>query len=263
MLTLPPLILTIILSTFTFFITALGGAVVFCFRKINKTVMQLTLSFSAGIMIASSFFSLILEAIEQCKQNNKDSSLVCTFGIFLGVGFIVLMELYVDKCLNKSKLISKYVNENNKQSVLTVFAISLHNIPEGMCIGVAFAGASLTGSIDAIASAILLAVGIGIQNFPEGASVSMPLYNSGFKKKTSFILSMISGIVEPIFAIFGFYFATLISSVLPLFLTFSAGTMIAVSCTELLPESLGDNKKIATIGLGLGFCFMMLLDLLF
>ena len=165
--------------------------------------------------------------------------------------------------MNKSKFISKYVNENNKQSVLTVFAISLHNIPEGMCIGVAFAGASLVGTTDAIVSAILLAVGIGIQNFPEGASVSMPLYNAGFRKTTSFYLSMLSGIVEPIFAVLGFYFTTIISSILPFFLTFSAGTMIAVSCTELLPESLKDDKKIATIGLGLGFCFMMLLDLLF
>ena len=263
MLNLSPIILTTLLSTFTFLITALGGAVIFFFKKINKTLMQLTLSFSAGIMIASSFFSLILEAIEQCKDKNQNPALVSTIGIFLGVVFIVLMELYVDKKLTKSKFISKYVTEKNKQSVLTVFAISLHNIPEGMCIGVAFAGASLVGTIDAIVSAILLAVGIGIQNFPEGASVSMPLFNAGFSKKTSFILSMLSGIVEPIFALLGFYFTTVISSILPLFLTFSAGTMIAVSCTELLPESLGDNKKIATIGLGLGFCFMMLLDLLF
>ena len=263
MLNLSPILLTIILSSFTFLITALGGAVIFCFKKINKTIMQLTLSFSAGIMIASSFFSLILEAIEQCELKQKNPALTCTVGIFFGVLFIVLMELYVDKGLNKSKFISRYITPKNKQSVLTVIAISLHNIPEGMCIGVAFAGASLTGTTDAIVSAILLAVGIGIQNFPEGASVSMPLYNAGFKKHTSFYFSVLSGIVEPIFAVLGFYFATLISTILPLFLTFSAGTMIAVSCTELLPESLGDNKKIATIGLGLGFCFMMLLDLLF
>ena len=263
MLNLPPIFLTIILSCFTFLITALGGAIIFCFKEINKTVMQLTLSFSAGIMIASSFFSLILEAIEQCKAREQNPAIISTIGIFLGVVFIVLMELFVDKKINRSKFISRYVNEKNKQSVLTVFAISLHNIPEGMCIGVAFAGASLVGTTDAIVSAILLAIGIGIQNFPEGASVSMPLYNAGFKKQTSFLFSMLSGIVEPIFAIIGFYCTTVISSILPLFLTFSAGTMIAVSCTELLPESLGDNKKVATIGLGLGFCFMMLLDLLF
>ena len=263
MLSLPPILLTILLSLFTFFITSLGGAIVFCFKKINKTCMQLILSFSAGVMIASSFFSLILVAIEQCELNNKNPALFCSFGIILGIIFIVLMEWFVDKRINKSKILQKYVNENNRQSVLSVIAISLHNIPEGMCIGVAFAGAQLLGGASAIINAILLAVGIGVQNFPEGASVSLPLYNAGFNKRTSFLLSCISGVVEPMFAVVGFYCATIISSVLPLFLTFSAGTMIAVSCTELLPESLGDNKKIATIGLGLGFCFMMLLDLLF
>lgn len=263
MLNLPPIILTVIFSLFTFIITSLGGAIVFCFKKINKTCMQLILSFSAGVMIASSFFSLILVAIEQCEINKQNPALFCTFGIILGVLFIVIMEWFVDKRLNKSKFMQKYVNERNRQSVLSVIAISLHNIPEGMCIGVAFAGAQLLGGSDALISAMLLAVGIGVQNFPEGASVSLPLYNAGFRKSTSFICSCLSGVVEPIFAVIGFYCATVISSVLPLFLTFSAGTMIAVSCTELLPESLGDNKKVATIGLGLGFCFMMLLDLMF
>ena len=262
MLNLSPIQLTIILSLFTFLITALGGAIVFFFKKINKTCMQLILSFSAGVMVASSFFSLILVAIEQSESKGQNPALICTFGILLGILFIILMENFVDKKLNKSKYLSKYINENNRQSVLSVIAISLHNIPEGMCIGVAFAGAQLVGVTDAIISAILLAFGIGVQNFPEGASVSLPLYNAGFKKSTSFLFSVLSGIVEPIFAVIGFYCASIVSSILPLFLTFSAGTMIAVSCTELLPESFLDNKKIATLGFGLGFCFMMLLDLL-
>ena len=263
MLNLSPILLTIILSLFTFLITTLGGAIVFIFKKINKTCMQLILSFSAGVMIASSFFSLILVAIEQCELKNQNPAFICTIGIFFGVLFIILMELFVDKKINSSKFFKKHINSSNRQSVLSVIAISLHNIPEGMCIGVAFAGASLVGGNSAIISAMLLAFGIGVQNFPEGASVSLPLYNAGFKKSTSFLCSVLSGIVEPIFAVIGFYCASIVSSILPLFLTFSAGTMIAVSCTELLPESFLDNKKIATLGLGLGFCFMMLLDLFF
>ena len=263
MLNLSPITLTIILSLFTFLITALGGAVVFCFKKINKTCMQLILSFSAGVMIASSFFSLILVAIEQCELDNKNPAFICTFGILLGVLFIILMEIFVDKKLNKSNLFKKYITENNRQSVLSVIAIALHNIPEGICIGVAFAGAKLVGGSEALISAMLLAFGIGVQNFPEGASVSLPLYNAGFKQSSSFLCSVLSGIVEPIFAVIGFYCANIVSSILPLFLTFSAGTMIAVSCTELLPESFLENKKVATLGLGLGFCFMMLLDLFF
>ena len=261
MINLSPLLLTIILSSFTFLITALGGAVIFFFKKINKIFMQLTLSFSAGIMIASSFFSLILEAIEQCNTKLQNPTFITTVGIFFGIAFIILMELFVDKKMNKSKFISKYVNENNKQSVLTVFAISLHNIPEGMCIGVAFAGASLVGTTDAIVSAILLAVGIGIQNLPEGSAISLPLRRNGLSRKKSFIIGSLSAIVEPIFGVIGAILAMQMQYILPFLLSFAAGAMIYVVVIELIPESQTNEKKDQmALFCVIGFLIMMILD---
>ena len=170
----------------------------------------------------------------------------------------VVIKNYLKKTMN-----SKFCLNNKKmQPIMSTVAISLHNIPEGLCIGVAFAGASLVGSHQAMLGAFMLSLGIGFQNFPEGTSVSMPLYNAGFSKGKSFVFAMLSGVVEPIFAIMGYFFTDIILSMLPFLLTFAAGTMIAVSCIELLPESLDNNKNIATIGLGIGFCLMMLLDLL-
>lgn len=259
---LSPLWLTVITSTIAFLITSAGGAVVFFFKSINKTFMQLILSFSAGIMIASSFFSLILVAIEQSKSYGQNPGIVSTLGVFFGIIFIILMEIVIEKWLKSSEKRAKLLNGKKMQPVMSTIAISLHNIPEGLCIGVAFAGANLTGSHQAIIASIMLAIGIGFQNFPEGTSVSMPLYNAGFSKGTSFFYAMLSGIVEPIFAVFGYFFTDIISSFLPFLLSFAAGTMIAVSCIELLPESLPDNKNVATLGLGIGFCLMMLLDLL-
>ena len=175
--------------------------------------------------------------------------------------FRSVCEVITDKIFLGTKKLGGVINQKNKQAVLSTVAISLHNIPEGLCIGVAFAGAGIIGG-NATMGALLLAIGIGLQNFPEGASVSLPLYNSGFSKKISFAISVISGAVE-VFAVVGFYFTGLISSILPFLLSLAGGAMISVSCIELLPESLGDNKNIATIGLGAGFCLMMLLDLLF
>ena len=259
--TLSPFWLAVITSVIAFLITSLGGAVVFLFKNLNKVFMQIILSFSAGIMIAASFFSLILVAIEHSREYGQNPAIITTLGVFCGIIFIVFMTLSIEKWLVNNKKFSKLTDKNMK-SIISMIAISLHNIPEGLCMGVAFAGANLVGGHEAIVGAIMLTIGIGIQNFPEGASVSMPLYNSGFSKTKSFLFAMFSGIVEPIFAIVGYFFTDIISSILPFLLTFAAGTMIAVSCIELLPESLENNKNIATLGLGLGFCVMMLLDLL-
>ena len=257
-----PLWLTIITSIIAFLITSLGGAVIFFFKTINKTFMQLILSFSAGIMIASSFFSLILVAIEQSETYGQNPGIITTLGVFAGMLFIVIMDIIIEKWLNKKEKSAVLLKDKKRQPVMSTIAISLHNIPEGLCIGVAFAGARLVGTIDAIVGSILLAVGIGLQNFPEGASVSMPLYNAGFSKRKCFLFAMISGIVEPIFAIIGYFCTDVIAFMLPFLLTFAAGTMIAVSCVELLPESLAGNKNVATLGLGIGFCVMMIMDLL-
>ena len=224
--------------------------------------MQLILSFSAGIMIASSFFSLITVAIKQSESFGQNPGIFPTLGVFLGIMFIIVMEMLIENWLNKRQKKLNTEGYKKRKPIMSTFAISLHNIPEGLCIGVAFAGAQLTGGHEAIIGAILLAVGIGLQNFPEGTSVSLPLYNAGFSKSKSFFYVMLSGIVEPIFAIIGYIFTDIIAFMLPFCLTFAAGTMIAVSCIELLPESLSGNKNVATLGLGLGFCIMMLMDLL-
>ena len=258
---LSPFWLSVITSVIAFLITSLGGAVVFLFKKLNKAFMQLILSFSAGIMIAASFFSLILVAIEHSKDYGQNPAIITTIGVFSGMLFIVFMGIAIERCLINNKRYNDLTDKNIK-AIISMVAITLHNIPEGLCMGVAFAGASLIGGHEAIIGAVMLTIGIGIQNFPEGASVSMPLYHSGFSKTKSFLFAMFSGIVEPVFAVVGYFFTGIISSVLPFLLTFAAGTMIAVSCIELLPESLSGNKNIATIGLGLGFCTMMLLDLL-
>lgn len=258
-----PFLLTIIFSLIACLITTLGGAVVLFFKQINQRLMQFILSFSAGIMIASSIFSLILVGIEESKKLGQNTAIICTFGVFFGIFFIILMEFLVDRQLTKSKFLSKFVSGKYREPVLSMIAISLHNIPEGLCIGVAFAGAGLSGINNALMGSIMLAIGIGIQNFPEGASVSLPLYNAGFSKSKSFLWAFVSGVVEPIFAVVGFFWTDIISSFLPFLLTFAAGAMIAVSCVELLPESLCENKNISTFGLGIGFCLMMLLDLLF
>ena len=257
-----PIWLTIIFSMIAFFITSLGGAVILFFKGINQKLMQFILSFSAGVMIASSIFSLINVAIEQCESLSQNAGIVCTLGVFCGMLFIIFTEIFIDKSLKSSKTLKKYVSGKYREPVMSMIAISLHNIPEGLCIGVAFAGASLIGGVGNIMNAIALSVGIGLQNFPEGASVSLPLYNAGISKAKSFLLGMFSGVVEPIFAVIGFVFTDIISSFLPFLLTFAGGTMIAVSCVELLPESFCGDKNISTLGLGVGFCLMMIMDLM-
>ena len=143
---------------------------------------------------------------------------------------------------------------------MLIAAITLHNIPEGMCIGVAVYSASI-GAMEGVLGAIMLAVGIGIQNFPEGASVSLPMRSEGYSRTKSFLWGSFSGIVEPIFGVLACLFATISSSLLPFLLSFSSGAMISVACTELIPESAKDNKNLTTIFVIVGFCIMMLLDL--
>ena len=247
----------LILGCFTFTLTMLGSLMVFFIRKTNKTLISFLLALSAGIMIASAVFSLIIPSIEQSELLYKNSYLIPTIGVLIGGFFVVIGDILLNKLLSKKETF----NGISKRNSLLFFAIALHNIPEGMCIGVAVAGA-VTGSSVAISGAIMLAVGIGIQNFPEGASVSLPLLADNVSRKKAFLLGTLSGIVEPIFAVLACLFALTISQILPFLLAFSAGAMICVACTELISEASAYNKNLASAGLLIGFFIMMLLDLM-
>lgn len=237
-------------SLMMYAMTALGASFVFFSKKVNQTALTLLTGAAAGIMIAASFFSLLLPAIEQ--ESALPPYVTVTVGFALGGAFIVLSDLW----LSHSKLQFKTVGD--KKNALLFFAVTLHNIPEGMSVGVAFALAPF--SEGAALSAFLLAVGIAVQNFPEGMCVAFPLRAKGMSAGRSFLFSQGSGAVEIPACILGAVAATFVAGLLPWALAFSAGAMIAVVCSELIPECFAGNKTVASAGVLAGFCLMMILD---
>lgn len=243
-----------IASLFTFMITAFGAASVFLFKKYNKTLLDTFLSFSAGVMIAASFFSLINPAMEMANNLDLVPINVLVIGILGGT----LLLFLGDKIFSSKMKITK----EKKRTSLLVFSIVLHNIPEGMAIGVAF-GSVIYGLDGAtIGAAITLAIGIGIQNFPEGSAISLPLLGSGMSKRKSFIIGALSAIVEPISAVVGALLVLKVNIILPYLLAFAAGAMLYVVVEEIIPESQNTEKKdlMAFITI-LGFSLMMILDI--
>ncbi len=241
---LNPVLLSLIAGTITFLITSLGSSIVFFFKKTNQVIHEAMLAFSAGIMIAASFFSLILPAIETENINIIYPTII---GFVLGTILLFLLE----------KVCSKL---QNKKSLLLLFSITLHNVPEGLAIGVAFGTLAKVN----IGAAIAVALGIGLQNFPEGAAVSLPLLKEGYSKTKAFIYGSLSAIVEPIFALLGAYLVTKVQLLLPYMLMFAASAMIFVSIAELIPESQRSQKKdIMSIVFMIGFLIMTILDLVF
>ena len=241
-----------IASLFTFMITAFGAASVFLFKKYNKTLLDTFLSFSAGVMIAASFFSLINPAMEMANNLDLVPINVLVIGILGGT----LLLFLGDKIFSSKMKITK----EKKRTSLLVFSIVLHNIPEGMAIGVAF-GSVIYGLDGAtIGAAITLAIGIGIQNFPEGSAISLPLLGSGMSKRKSFIIGALSAIVEPISAVVGALLVLKVNIILPYLLAFAAGAMLYVVVEEIIPESQNTEKKdlMAFITI-LGFSLMMIL----
>ena len=236
--------------------TVLGSSMVFIMKnKINEKIEKLLLGFASGIMIAASFWSLLIPAIEMSINQNKIAWLQATIGFTLGILFLMLLD-YIIPFLKLKK-----VNKKNRKTAMMVLAVTIHNIPEGMAVGVGFAGVLLGNSAVTLASAFALAIGIGIQNIPEGTIVSMPLKSIGVKKKKSFLYGSLSGIVEPIAAFITILLIKLVVPILPLLLAFAAGAMIYVVANELIPESqIGKYKNFGTIGLTLGFIIMMILD---
>lgn len=227
------------------------------FKEVNKKALNTILGFSAGVMIAASFWSLLLPSIELSEELGYIAWGLPALGFILGGLFVLLSDKFLDKTLSDKNSIKK---DSLKRSILLVSAITLHNIPEGMSIGVAFGGISSGVSGMTLIGAIMLAVGIGIQNFPEGAAVSLPLRKEGFSRKKSFFIGQASALVEPISAVIGVILVLAVRSILPILLSFAAGAMITVAARELLPESISENKNLSTLGLISGFVLMMVLD---
>lgn len=241
-------------TIFTWGITALGAGLVFFFKKINKTLLDAMLGIAAGVMIAASFFSLISPALEMA-DNLKMTPIISVSLGFIGGGLL----LYIgDKIFNK---IQSKKTDNMKRVTLLISSITLHNIPEGLAIGVAFGSVAYGLDGATLSSAYLLALGIGIQNFPEGTAVSVPLLRENFSKRKAFFYGQLSAIVEPIFGFIGALLVIKIRYILPFCLSFAAGAMIYVVVQELIPESqTNENKSLMAFWTLIGFLIMMFLD---
>ena len=253
--TLDPVMQALLATLFTYMVTALGASVVFFFKTMNRQLLDAMMGFAAGVMIAASFWSLLSPAIELSIELGDNAWLTAAIG-FLAGGFFVIGS---DVLLSRANFI-KGKGSSLKRSILLTSAVTLHNIPEGLAVGVAFGCVSLNIAGTSLLSAIMLSIGIGLQNFPEGVCVAMPLRREGASRVKSFLIGQASGLVEPIAGVLGVLCALAVRSILPLALTFSAGAMIAVVCSELIPESFRDNKTIAACGVLLGFVVMMVLD---
>ncbi len=258
------ILLALLATLMTWGLTALGAAMVFFFKNINKRVLNTMLGFAAGVMIAASFWSLLAPAIEMAEDSALPAWLVAAFGFLGGAAFLYLADRIIPHMhLNSGEGEKEGVSTNLKRSVLLVFSITLHNIPEGLAVGVAF-GAVANGIGDgSMMSAIAIAIGIGLQNFPEGAAVSIPLRREGLSRSKSFLYGQASGIVEPIAGVLGASLVMFVEPVLPYALAFAAGAMIYVVVEELIPEAQSgshNSTHFATAGCIIGFTIMMILD---
>ncbi len=252
----------LIATLFTWFVTALGAALVFFFKTINRKVLDGMLVFAAGVMIAASFWSLLAPAIEMAEESSLPAWIPATVGFLMGGLFLWIADKIIPHLhLGFPMEEAEGLKTSWHRSILLVLAITLHNIPEGLAVGVAFGALASDLPSATMAGAVALAIGIGIQNFPEGAAVSVPLRREGFSRLKSFWYGQASGIVEPIAGVLGAVSVILIKPILPYALAFAAGAMIYVVVEELIPESqLEKNTDIATIGAMLGFAVMMTLD---
>lgn len=261
-----PVLLALLATLFTWGMTGLGAAMVFFFKAINKRVLNLMLGFAAGVMIAASFWSLLSPSIEMAEEQGQVAWVPAVVGFLAGGAFLYLMDRllpHLHMGLSTDK--AEGIKTSWQRSVLLVLAITLHNIPEGLAVGVAF-GALAGGNADmgVLAGALALAFGIGLQNFPEGAAVSIPLRREGMSRLKAFNYGQLSGIVEPIAGVIGAYLVMSMTPILPYALSFAAGAMIFVVVEELIPESQSGNETdFSTIGAMIGFAVMMLMDVAF
>ena len=242
--------------------TTLGAACVFIMKKeINALVNKGLLGFASGVMIAASVWSLIIPAINMSSNMGKLAFGPAAIGILVGIGFMLILDTIIPHLHYNNDKPEGLKSEKIRKTTLLVLAVALHNIPEGMAVGVVFAGVISQDSTITMAGAFILSIGIAIQNFPEGAIISMPLRSEGMSKSKSFLYGFLSGVVEPIGAVLTILFSTTIQPLMPYLLSFAAGAMIYVVVEELIPEaSVGEHSNIGTIGFGLGFVIMMILD---
>jgi ZIP family zinc transporter len=242
--------------------TLLGSAMVFLLKnEISPGLQKLMLGFASGVMIAASVWSLLIPSIEMTEQQGRYAAWIpAAIGFLAGIGFFLLLDSVIPHLhLNTDK--PEGMKSNLKKTTMLVFAVTLHNIPEGMAVGVVFAGAMVDYADISSAGAMALSMGIAIQNFPEGAIVSMPLKSIGKSRLKAFIMGALSGIVEPIAGVITILLIGVMLPMLPFLLAFAAGAMIYVVVDELIPESQsGSHSNIGTIGVAMGFALMMILD---
>ena len=259
---LSPILQALIATLFTWFVTALGAGLVFFFKSINRKVLDGMLGFAAGVMIAASYWSLLAPAIEMAEESSLPAWIPATAGFLLGGLFLYIADKMIPHLhLGFPMDEAEGPKTSWHRSILLVLAITLHNIPEGLAVGVAFGALASDLPSATMAGAVALALGIGIQNFPEGAAVSVPLRREGFSRLKSFWYGQASGMVEPMAGVLGAASVIFIKPILPYALAFAAGAMIYVVVEELIPESqLEKNTDIATMGAMVGFAVMMSLD---
>jgi zinc transporter, ZIP family len=259
---LHPVAQALLATLFTWFMTAAGASLVFFFRNIDRRVMDGMLGAAAGIMIAASFWSLLAPSIEMADAAGMVPWVPAVVGFLMGGAFLwmidrVLPHLHIGMPMTQAE----GLKTSWQRSVLLVLAITLHNVPEGLAVGVAFGALAADLPTASIAGAVALAIGIGLQNFPEGAAVSLPLRREGLSRWKSFSMGQLSGVVEPIAGVLGAATVIFMQPILPYALSFAAGAMIYVVIEELIPESqLSGNTDFATLGAMIGFAIMMTLD---
>ena len=259
-LSLNPIIQALIATIFTWLITLLGASLVYFFKRINKNLMDGMLGFAAGVMIAASFFSLISPALTMAKNLKLIPWLIVFLGFFSGGVLLFIGDKIYD--IYEKKHPNTTNNYGKKRCLMLISSITLHNIPEGMAVGVAFGSVMYNLDGASLIAAWTLALGIGLQNFPEGTAVSMPLRREGLSRNKAFFLGQLSGLVEPIAGILGAILVIKMRILLPFLLSFAAGAMIYVVVEELIPESQTNKKKdLMALFTLIGFSIMMILDI--
>ncbi|SHI91784.1 ZIP family metal transporter [Flavobacterium haoranii] len=255
-----PILAALYATLFTWFLTALGASFVFFFKNMNRAVLDGMLGFTGGVMIAASYWSLLSPAIEMSDGEGFVKVMPASIGFLMGALFLFALDKTLPH-LHINFKESEGIKSPWQRTTLLVLAITLHNIPEGLAVGVLFGGVAAGIPEASIAGAVTLAIGIGIQNFPEGIAVSMPLRRMGMSRRKSFMYGQASALVEPMAGVLGAVAVTFFTPILPYALAFAAGAMIFVVVEEVIPETQQDkNTDIATLGLIAGFIVMMSLD---
>jgi len=259
---LSPTLQALVATLFTWGVTALGSAGVFLTREVNRKLLDGMLGFASGVMISASFWSLLSPSVEMSKELNTPPWFPAVIGFLLGgLCLYIIDKLIPHLHINFPEESTEGIKTTWRRTTLLVLAVTLHNIPEGLAVGVAFGASAIGLANTSLTSAIALAIGIGLQNFPEGLAVSMPLRREGLSPLKSFWYGQLSGIVEPIAGVVGAWAVLIARPILPYALSFAAGAMIYVVVEELIPEAQkAGETDLPTIGAMLGFAIMMLLD---